>query len=78
MAAGLRATAKAAEHPPEPKVGAAVLAPTACCKLSKRESQRMLGSSRPEAVLQLKTLPTKKGRTNPSLTVPQTLLNETI
>jgi len=32
----------------------------------------------PEAVLQLKTLPTKKGRTNPSLTGPKTLLNETI
>ena len=28
MAAGLRATAKAAEHPPEPKVGAPVLDPT--------------------------------------------------
>jgi uncharacterized lipoprotein YmbA len=35
-------------------------------------------SFRPEAVLQPKTLPTKKGRTNPSLTVPKTLLNETI
>ena len=34
--------------------------------------------TRPEAVLQLKTLPTKKGRTNPSLTGPKTLLNETI
>jgi hypothetical protein len=32
----------------------------------------------PEAVLQLKTLSTKKGRTNPSLTGPKTLLNETI
>jgi hypothetical protein len=29
MAAGLRATAKAVEHPPEPKVGASVLDPTA-------------------------------------------------
>jgi hypothetical protein len=29
MAAGLRATAKAVEHPPEPKVGAPVLDPTA-------------------------------------------------
>src|SRR5208337_4605585 len=29
MAAGLRATAKALEHPPEPKVGAPVLDPTA-------------------------------------------------
>ena len=28
MAAGLRATAKAVEHPPEPKVGAPVLDPT--------------------------------------------------
>jgi hypothetical protein len=28
MAAGLRATAKAAEHPPEPKVGAPALDPT--------------------------------------------------
>jgi len=28
MAAGLRAMAKAAEHPPEPKVGAPVLDPT--------------------------------------------------
>ena len=28
MAAGLRATAKAGEHPPEPKVGAPVLDPT--------------------------------------------------
>jgi hypothetical protein len=28
MAAGLRATAKALEHPPEPKVGAPVLDPT--------------------------------------------------
>jgi len=27
MAAGLRATAKAVEHPPEPKVGAPVLDP---------------------------------------------------
>jgi hypothetical protein len=36
------------------------------------------GPLRPEAVLQLKTLPTKKGRTNPSLTGPKTLLNETI
>jgi hypothetical protein len=30
MAAGLRATAKAVEHPPEPKVGAPVLDPTNC------------------------------------------------
>jgi hypothetical protein len=29
MAAGLRATAKAVEHPPEPKIGAPVLDPTA-------------------------------------------------
>ena len=29
MGAGLRATAKAVEHPPEPKVGAPVLDPTA-------------------------------------------------
>ena len=29
MAAGLRATAKAVDHPPEPKVGAPVLDPTA-------------------------------------------------
>jgi hypothetical protein len=29
-------------------------------------------------VLQPRTLPTKMGRTNPSLTVPQTQLNETI
>jgi hypothetical protein len=28
MVAGLRATAKAVEHPPEPKVGAPVLDPT--------------------------------------------------
>ena len=28
MAAGLRATAKAVEHPPEPKIGAPVLDPT--------------------------------------------------
>jgi hypothetical protein len=28
MVAGLRATAKAVEHPPEPKIGAPVLAPT--------------------------------------------------
>jgi hypothetical protein len=28
MAAGLRATAKVVEHPPEPKVGAPVLDPT--------------------------------------------------
>ncbi len=28
MAAGLRATAKAMEHPPEPKIGAPVLDPT--------------------------------------------------
>jgi len=32
----------------------------------------------PETVLQLKTLPTKKERTNASLTVPKTQLNETI
>jgi len=32
----------------------------------------------PEAALQLQTLPTKKGRINPSLTVSKTLLNETI
>jgi hypothetical protein len=31
MAAGLRATAKAVEHPPEPKVGAPVLDPTDGC-----------------------------------------------
>jgi hypothetical protein len=31
MVAGLRATAKAVEHPPEPKVGAPVLDPTAAC-----------------------------------------------
>jgi len=31
MAAGLRATAKAAEHPPEPKVGAPALDPTIIC-----------------------------------------------
>jgi hypothetical protein len=29
-------------------------------------------------VLRLKTLATKKGRANPSLTIPKTLLNETI
>jgi hypothetical protein len=34
-------------------------------------------ADRPEAVLQLKTLP-KKERTNASLTVPKTLLNETV
>jgi hypothetical protein len=28
MAAGLRATAKAVDHPPEPKIGAPVLDPT--------------------------------------------------
>jgi hypothetical protein len=28
MAAGLKATAKAVEHPPEPKIGAPVLDPT--------------------------------------------------
>lgn len=38
MAAGLRATAKAVNHPPEPKVGAPVLDPTPVNQL------RMLGS----------------------------------
>src|ERR1019366_5508692 len=32
MAAGMRATAKAAEHPPEPKVGAPALDPTNCSR----------------------------------------------
>jgi hypothetical protein len=34
MAAGLRATAKAMEQPPEPKVGAPVLDPTDTCSAS--------------------------------------------
>src|SRR5450759_2656484 len=38
MAAGLRATAKAAEHPPEPKVGAPALDPT-----SRAEKARWSG-----------------------------------
>jgi hypothetical protein len=33
MAAGLRATAKAVEHPPEPKIGAPVLDPTSMGEL---------------------------------------------
>jgi hypothetical protein len=33
MAAGLRATAKAGDHPPEPNVGAPVLDPTADAEL---------------------------------------------
>jgi len=38
MAAGLRATAKAVEHPPEPTVGAPVLDPTECGKPLSIES----------------------------------------
>jgi len=36
MAAGLRATAKVVEHPPEPKVGAPVLDPTAEVRYGSR------------------------------------------
>jgi len=36
MAAGLRATAKAVEHPPEPKIGAPVLDPTAIVAFGSR------------------------------------------
>jgi GNAT superfamily N-acetyltransferase len=43
-----------------------------------RVHRTWVGSRRPEAVLQLKTLPTKKGRTYPSLTGPKTLPVETI
>jgi len=46
MAAGLRATAKAAEHPPEPTVGAPVLDPTAVWgKLTATEPRRREHSS---------------------------------
>ena len=38
MAAGLRATAKAVEHPPEPNVGAPVLDPTKMPKADILES----------------------------------------
>ena len=43
MAAGLRATAKALENPPEPKVGAPVLDPTA--KTTAKPFGRFAGSS---------------------------------
>jgi len=46
MAAGLRATAKAVEQPPEPKVGAPVLDPTTephtTCSSPKRAHKKRL------------------------------------
>jgi len=36
-----------------------------------------IAATGPEAALQIKALPTKKGRTNPSLIVPKTLPNDT-
>ena len=42
MAAGLRATAKAGEHPPEPKVGAPVLDPTVIVAKGSSEDIRSL------------------------------------
>ena len=41
MAAGLRASAKALDHPPEPNVGAPVLDPTA-----QRDAPRAISSTR--------------------------------
>jgi hypothetical protein len=57
MVAGLRATAKAVEHPPEPKVGAPVLDPTATDSTgAKRRLADALGSpvaDRPQRDLRL-------------------------
>jgi hypothetical protein len=45
MAAGLRATAKALEHPPEPNVGAPVLDPTANGKKGCIQRRMVVGLS---------------------------------
>jgi hypothetical protein len=41
MAAGLRATAKAVDYPPEPKIGAPVLAPTEASLFGLGHSRRI-------------------------------------
>jgi len=48
-AAGLRATAKAVEHPPEPKIGAPVLDPTATGSCGSTPAVRSDRPGRPDA-----------------------------